>query len=789
MALTKGTQIVKAALQRSSKLEKVNNVSLPTNYKIMTEDNAMQVLKAYSSAGSLKKTDIDNVFRILEEVEEKGSGKYLATYIANEIIPSACIYESSSLNRLSVNSRLIIESSLEKNKMYDRMIKNQAVLEKRFNISNICKKYKKADKVCHELCELIDTYDIPLTHKFNVALENVLFSLVKNNIVFESDMDIANNVVKYFVNRDAIIYDSTYKKYQSLLKESDIYDITEASGLTKALLENSGNYFAERVANVFSDSYRPEIKKLASMFDNIVTEADAIEYINKASECIDHNQVTTLDTNRVYYSVNMISKHAGIDPAFIKMNAGDIFDSVEFSGKFDVDFPDRSPDIFDSIPSIKNIIAEMEVCQCKDAYELCKIYNLILVKPTATLFGNIMDICTVIRNSLYLIAANETIDELCEETLSFFKKVYALSTNFAQITNLNNALKVNFLCNLPSHLSNNVFLLNFQSEMEKLVEIHGDTSLMEETNIFACFENNTEEMYEAFNTLCEAAEDIMNKKIKPHILESIIEDCSIYGCTNALYEIYKYSNSSSKVFESAYNNVYDNKTMRPLEDIIGNNKKEVKSESVESLFYMIEATNILSDITEQIMSGVVTEDTKNKSNNDKKKKGVDTITTIRLGLQSLKGKLSKMNAKQKEMWRTLDAYANKFTSTLEDDDNERRTAILQGKTMPAFSKCIQTGVALIAAGVATGNVLIPIIGAVGVLGCNKALNDKQRKQLMDEILIEMKVIEKEIDLAEKEDDTARYRQLLRVQRKMQHEYERLKFKRKSFKIAPVSGGR
>ena len=149
----------------------------------------------------------------------------------------------------------------------------------------------------------------------------------------------------------------------------------------------------------------------------------------------------------------------------------------------------------------------------------------------------------------------------------------------------------------------------------------------------------------------------------------------------------------------------------------------------------------------------------------------------------MKAKFNKFNTKQKELWNTLDAYASKFTRSVEDSmDNDRRNNILQGKTLPSFSKCVKTAIALAGAGIVTGNVMVPIIGALGLVGTNAALDEKQKSQLLDEIEVELKVLEKEIELAEKDDDTNKYRQLLRMQKKLQHEYQRIKYKRKAFTI-------
>ena len=129
MGLTKGTRIIKAAMQRESRLSKSKRITSPHGYKIMNEDSAMALLKGYS-AGTLKKSDIDTVMSVLEDVEEKGSGKYIATYIANELaigmVPESNIDKYSNV---SEESRDIIESALSKNDTYDRILKNQAILE------------------------------------------------------------------------------------------------------------------------------------------------------------------------------------------------------------------------------------------------------------------------------------------------------------------------------------------------------------------------------------------------------------------------------------------------------------------------------------------------------------------------------------------------------------------------------------------------------------------------------------------------------------------------------------
>ena len=78
--------------------------------------------------------------------------------------------------------------------------------------------------------------------------------------------------------------------------------------------------------------------------------------------------------------------------------------------------------------------------------------------------------------------------------------------------------------------------------------------------------------------------------------------------------------------------------------------------------------------------------------------------------------------------------------------------------------------------------MVPVIGAMALLARSNHLDNKERQQLMDEIEIELKALDKEIELADKEDDLDKYRKLLRMQKKLQHEYQRIRYKRKTFKV-------
>ena len=767
MGLTRGTRIIRAALQRESRLLKNKEIKSPNGYKIVNEDSAMMALKGYSK-GVLNKTDIDTVMDILETVETRGSGKYVATYIAQNIISGIPVEVNLENYNISEDSRDCIEPALEANTIYDRILKNQHLLEKRFNISRVCEEKREIGSIVENLCSLIDTYDIPLAYKFNIALENSLCSLVKNNIYFESDIDIANIVTEYFLTRDAEVYDDTYKKYQELIRESDIFEEEDATyGIIESLLKSDGNYFGNKAKVVLELAEDTNIKKYGEMFININSEKDVNKYISDVQNYIYTNYVSPRDTKCICYSIDMLPYHTGVNPDYIGNKRKELFGDLDCS---DMDAYTNIPynNIFDSIPNIKTIISETEAAQDKDDALVDKFVNQLMKKPEQSLFGEITGIIKCIKTIIVLVAAAKsakTIYKVIKTILKFVDFLYAKTCSFSQVLEINGNI-TSQLIGLSDSFNKGEqrdAVLYFEKELSKRVNKHSDVSTTEEANIFNEFKDADDILEHAY-LLFESANDIMNKKINPLYLERLIESCCRNNCVGSLYEIYSYSTGSDKMFESAYNHIYDKKTMRSF-DSFKKPENKIDSASVKSLFYTIEATSNLIELSEQVESV-------NES----------TLNTIKLAIQNMKAKFSKFNMKQKELWNTLDAYANRFMRSIEDSDNNRRNNILQGKTLPSFSKCIKTAIALAGAGVITGNVMVPIIGALGMIGSSAALDEKQKNQLLDEIEIELKVLEKEIDLAEKNDDTNKYRQLLRMQKKLQHEYQRIKYKRKTFTI-------
>ena len=127
------------------------------------------------------------------------------------------------------------------------------------------------------------------------------------------------------------------------------------------------------------------------------------------------------------------------------------------------------------------------------------------------------------------------------------------------------------------------------------------------------------------------------------------------------------------------------------------------------------------------------------------------------------------------MWQSVDAVGSGLVKSIEKAmTSDRREAIIKGSIIPSFSKCIKGAIALAGVGIIFGP-MNALIAAVGGLAVSKALNTRERKLLFDEIDTELKVVEKEIELAQNDGDMKKYRFLLNYQKKLTREYQRIRY--------------
>lgn len=160
-----------------------------------------------------------------------------------------------------------------------------------------------------------------------------------------------------------------------------------------------------------------------------------------------------------------------------------------------------------------------------------------------------------------------------------------------------------------------------------------------------------------------------------------------------------------------------------------------------------------------------------------RKKSGFNLHGLKLGLKGLAAKFKSMSTKSKELSRNLDNSVRNMVKGFKDSqDNERREQIIKGSVIPSFSKCLKTGILMAGSAIFDPtHIVAPAIIAIGGFAINHNLTRKEKILLLDEIETELDVVEKEINLADSENDMKKYRALLTYRKNLQRQYQRIRY--------------
>lgn len=104
--------------------------------------------------------------------------------------------------------------------------------------------------------------------------------------------------------------------------------------------------------------------------------------------------------------------------------------------------------------------------------------------------------------------------------------------------------------------------------------------------------------------------------------------------------------------------------------------------------------------------------------------------------------------------------------------SDRKEAIIKGSVIPSFHKCIMIAVGL--AGLWAFNPPIAIISAIAGFSVSKNLTKKERALMYDDVLIELKIVEKELQMAEDKNQIKKMRELMRIKKELERTAARIK---------------
>lgn len=718
---------------------------------------------------------------------------------------------------------------LEDNLIITRIASNHNALSKRFNFDKLASEYVKSDNVpygVYEMCELINTYDISENAKFNIALENITYAFRRSGY----RKPILENIVDYFLS-SSVIPDNRYSTMQSLVENSKFIENEEKKSVSY-FLEADGNKFEKEINKLADKCNYPENKDFILSTAKLKTEKQAAGYIELA---INKSNKYKDDAKYLIGSIFCIPLIGNISKAFVsyqykllsdKYNVKDNIDDSDFNSMVDYILDDEDDMITESnllekeigveettkthiqdyseileseeyadSQDIKAILKDFKAEQKKDMgkfkYYLSKIYR----KPPESIIDDTPHILATIRVVFILTPmALPVIGPIIALVMAIIDKLLSMKINDKESEKLIRKLeserdKVDK--DIEKHPDRKDELEKYGKCIDQCIkkvdsyrEAHitsdelenrrGSSSKDDDDLDFDFggdddFDFNFEAAIttmEAISIIAEAETNNLTYRLSqlcPFFDSTVISDLSelMKMAPRSIDENYillsakTYNTHNKPLYESVELNTIISSKLDYKDKHIDNTINDI----VREAYIVKELTSLVNEV-ESYDRRFITE--------------ASIINKIKLTLQAGKGKLKDLSTKEKSMWQTLDIYASGFTRNLEKAlTSNRREGVIKGSLIPSFSKCIKSGI--LVAGVSIVNPVLGIITAMGMIGASKALNDKERKLIYDEIDTELKVVEKEIEMANNDGDIKKYRMLLQYQKRLEREKQRIKY--------------
>lgn len=792
-------RIVEKVKDRNTRLS-TTTPSLRKNYNI-TVESAQKLISPLSHT-KVVQSDLNFVMHVLESVNDlsESSANTLANFIGQNIINGVtedCNLDFDKYN-ITESQKQILEKAVYETAICQRIINNQQKLMKRFNVNKIVQENMyNTEKVVTELCELIDTYNVPDNYKYSVALENILYTMCSNGMDVDSGM-VIDKITEYFLFRDMYITDKTYDEYKQVLSENCFYNESESTLFISEMMNNKPDYFKNSVLKALSSSIDPYILEfLLPQAMNIITEADTMQYIDEASSYINGIKVDDNDIDRICYSVSCIPNYTNINRDFIKMKSKDVLPKTDFNDLSACDCivsdiqsinEKDKPELFDkhsfldlfseendyASDSLNKLIAKFKADQDKSPSKIKNFFIKLHTKSPESIIDETYSIMSLARAGILLaVAASSPIGPIISGVLGLISWLLSYKINDKQATKLLDSVrkekkkineKIDNTSNEKKKEQYEEYLKCLSDSEEKIVKYldtisnddHSDDEDMDDLDF------DLESSVINVSKLLSIAESVVSDKLDIN-MKNIVDTAIQCNELSSVSEIVKSSSYPIDEYVIALT-----ETVNDCDDIKIRTAATIEKDKILGERYT-SPIGVKSILAAQI------------ANEELKKLNYEVVqekfslNTVKLALQNAKARIRDLDTKQKSISQSLDAAGSGLIKSIEKAmTSDRREAIIKGSIIPSFSKCIKGAIALAATGVAFGPAGA-IIAAVGALATSSALNAKERKLIYDEIDTELKVVEKQIEIAQNDNDMNQYRFLLNYQKKLTREYQRIKY--------------
>ena len=628
----------------------------------------------------------------------------------------------------------------------DRILENYNRISRRFNIDRIIQEniYSNGiEDTINEICHLVETYDVPDKVKYNTTLETVWYGFNKNYVDC-SNSTLVTTVTDYFLAKG-----NNRKMCSKLL---------EASMIVK------------------KDDYKGDLE--------VIQEEEPEEDEQDLNEASIQDLIRDHIAGDKGVSSIQLKENTSFNSTFEKFRASDE-ENKETKLKFLIRklYSKNVDDILDGTPSLLNYI------------RIVFVLGSFALNPVLGAVAAIADVFISLHYSR----------EETQKMIKFFDNEIEKTNN--KIESTKDSEDKNRLKAYKKELEKGKEKLNNYYE-EMLTDKELDTKYDEESNEKDDFKDILGDMDfddDDFNfddddfgldeavlfipvvaKLSEAYENLPLQYIEKDDIDQILSvapsltyDMSQVSfwrpdlinpddmkeiLDNKIIEVRKNTIGESKMID--YKTLYSLKECRELLD-----KQRARSHRLNTIYESAFNLKMTNDLLTTLYN---IKDVCNYTNSINEASITNTIT---LASEKLKKMWTKLSDKEKQISKNIDVAANNTKKAVEKSlTTDNRESVIKGSILPSASKTIK--LAITGAGLYLLDPVLAVIGVLGFIGVNKKYKAKERQMIIDELEIELKMCEKYIDIAESKNDMKALKKLLTIQRELERQLQRIKYKMK-----------
>ena len=691
---------------------------------------------------------------------------------------------SKEIQNKYVKAYNMIHEAATEYRSADRIIVNHEALSRRYNFDKIVQEGRNnisndQTDLVWEICSYIDTLKINIHQRYNMCLENTLYLFNKNGVEYDIE-HIAESATDYIMMNYPMT-DDNLSEMASVLKRNIFFKDTE---FAKTFVESY-----ER------ESFNKSILNIQSKYDipsDCMEPSILIEFINREIDSVYSKGLQEYNTYKLYR--NFIGSAADEN----KTNAYSLAEEVSKLDKIKTQVTTSAKEgikigskELDDDKSISDLITEFKKKEKKDVGAFKNLIHKIYAKDPEDAIRHTPSILNLIRMILvfstiaftpflgvilFIVDAVISLDinrKQTDKLLSFFKKEREKVEDKMEKTSGEKREKLSaYLKKLDDAIMR---LSNYKDDLSTDILNNDEDDDQEILNDMAQICT----LCECMNTINKFDLSIITDCIKEHY--DIIPSEFIDSITELSLLVKDVANRDSilESLEYAYNDLL--KFNKIKEDQI------IERASISSCLYenINKIKTCVNDYEDFNVPIVELAETLNSlqiylSEENCLLEGMSAKNTFKLAAINIKDKITTLSDKAKTSVNNINSIANRIKTKIEASiNNANREAVIRGSILPQFSTLVSM---IVASGVAIAlqvHIGIIVAGWLGILACRKGMAHKERELILDEIESEIEVLEKQISIAEREEDFDKYKQLLILSKKLKREAARIKNRSKA----------